>query len=454
MSEAELHWLRLRLNGAARRKAQRGELRCPAPTGYVWGGRGFEMDPDLAVRQAIGVIFERFATEPTANALIRWAHREGFRVPTRRSFADGTSALTWKPLNISRLKELLKSPIYAGAYAYGRRCEKKILVDGEIRTARQSQAQHEWIALIEGSHEGYITWETYLSNLEKLADNAARRPSGGAPREGQALLSSILICCRCSRRMRTIYPGKTGNLWTYKCFGELDRGGRVCWIVSGQPIDEAVEDLLLRMILPSELELSLAVEREVDAQASSLQEQWKLRLEQAEYEARRAERRYKAVDPDNRVVARTLESEWEARLQDLEEVRHRFENAKRERRVQLSDEDRIRIRALAQDLPAVWRAPTTTPADRKAMLRLAIEAVAIRPVDVPQRLTQIDVQWKTGAVDELTAARPSAADHSRTPGEAIERIRELAILGLFDHAIAQKLNAEQVKSGSGRVWTP
>ena len=160
------------------------------------------------------------------------------------------------------------------------------------------------------------------------------------------------------------------------------------------------------------------------------------------------------LDPDNRVVARTLESEWEARLQDLEEVRHRFENAKRERRVQLSDEDRIRIRALAQDLPAVWRAPTTTPADRKAMLRLAIEAVAIRPIDVPQRLTQIDVQWKSGAVDELTAARPSAADHSRTPGEAIERIRELAILGLFDHAIAQKLNAEQVKSGSGRAWTP
>ena len=453
MSEAELHWLRLRLNGAARRKAQRGELRFPAPTGYVWGGRGFEMDPDLAVRQAIGVIFERFATEPTANALIRWAHREGFRVPTRRSFADGTSALTWKPLNISRLKELLKSPIYAGAYAYGRRCEKKILVDGEIRTARQSQAQHEWIALIEGSHEGYITWETYLSNLEKLADNAARRPSRGAPREGQALLSGILLCGRCGRRMRTIYPGKTGNLWTYKCSGELDRGGRVCWIVSGQPIDEAVEDLLLRMIVPTELELSLAVEREVDAQAASLEDQWKLRLEQAEYEARRAERRYKAVDPDNRVVARTLESEWEARLQELAEIRRRLENAKREHRVQLTDDDRDRIRVLARDLPSVWRAPTTTPADRKAMLRLVIETIAIRPIDIPQRLTQIRVQWKSGAVDELTAERPGPADHNRTPIVAIKRIGELAALRFVDRIIAERLNAEGVKSGSGRPWT-
>jgi hypothetical protein len=191
----------------------------------------------------------------------------------------------------------------------------------------------------------------------------------------------------------------------------------------------------------------------VDAQAASLHEQWKLRLEQAEYEARRAERRYKAVDPDNRVVARTLESDWEGRLQELEEVRQRFEGARRERRVQLSDEDRTRVRALARNLPAVWRAPTTTPADRKAMLRLVIEAVAIRPIDVPSRTTRIDVQWKSGAVDELTAARPSRADHRRTPSEAIERVRELVHLGLFDQAIAQKLDAEHVRSGSGHPWT-
>ncbi len=454
MSEAELHWLRLRLNGAQRRKAQRGELRFPAPTGYVWGTGGFEQDPDLSVRRAIGMIFERFAVEPTANAVVRWAHREGFRVPTRRSFADGTSELRWKPLDISRLKEILKSPIYAGAYAYGRRCEKKILVDGEIRRARRSRAQSEWVAFIQEAHEGYISWETYLNNMEKMRQNAARGPSPGAPREGRALLTGVLLCGRCGRHMRTTYPGRSNDdRWTYVCYGEQSRGQRVCWTVRGRAIDAAVEDLLLRMIVPDELGLTLAVEREVDAQAASLHEQWKLRLEQAEYEARRAERRYKAVDPDNRVVARTLESEWEGRLQELEEVRRRFESAKRERRVQLSDEDRTRIRALARDLPAVWRAPTTTPADRKAMLRLVIEAVAIRPIDVPQRLTHIAVQWSSGAVDELTAVRLSRADHNRTPSEAIERIRELVNLGLFDQAIAQKLTAEQVRSGSGRPWT-
>jgi DNA invertase Pin-like site-specific DNA recombinase len=450
MSEAELHWLRLRLNGAVRRKAQRGELHFSAPTGFIWRDKGFEMDPDLAVQRAMGTIFERFATEPTANAVIRWAHQEGFRVPTRRSFSDGTTSLTWKPLSVSRLKEILKSPIYAGAYAYGRRCDKKVLVDGEIQTVRQSPARHEWIALIEGSHRGYITWETYLSNLDKLADNAARTPSRGAPREGRALLSGLLICGRCGRRMRTIYSGRAGDHWIYKCHGEVDRGARVCWMVSGQAIDAAVEDLLLRVIVPAELDLSLAVEREVDAQAASLEDQWKLRLEQAEYEARRAERRYKAVDPDNRVVARTLENEWEARLQDLAEIHRRLENAKREHRVQLTDEDQSRIRALARDLPSVWRAPTTMPADRKAMLRLVIEAVAIHPIDVPQRLTQIRVQWKSGAVDEFTSNRP---DNIRTPSAAVERMRQLASLRLYDHLIAERLNAEGVKSGTGRAWT-
>ena len=170
------------------------------------------------------------------------------------------------------------------------------------------------------------------------------------------------------------------------------------------------------------------------------------------HEARRAERRYKAIDPDNRVVARTLESEWEASLQDLEHVKSSYEDAKRERRVQLSDHDRTKIRALAQNLPAVWHAPTTQPADRKAMLRIAIEVVAIRPIDVPERLTHIRVQWRSGAVDELSAPRPSQADQRRTSSAAVDRIRELAALGLHDEVIAERLNGESLVTGAGQSW--
>ena len=447
MSEAELHWLSLRLRGAQNTLAKRGELRFNPPTGFVWGGHGFEKDPDLAVQSAIGMLFERFDIEPSIGRVVRWARQSGFRIPTRRAYADGADELRWNELYRTRLKEILKNPLYAGAYAYGRRRETKVIVEGEIHTARRCQDPAAWTALIEDAHEGYISWEAYLKNQERLRDNANRRPNKGAPREGQALLNGVLLCARCGRPMGVRYPG--ADRWSYVCVGENTRGAQVCWTVSGVAIDAAVEELLLRMIIPSELDLTLALEREVESQSASLHEQWKLRLEKAAYEARRAERRYKAVEPENRVVARTLESEWEACLQELEALRHRYENAQRQHRVALSREDRERVRELARDLPSVWHASTTTPADRKAMLRIAIEAVTIRPVDVPKRSTQIQVQWASGAVDELCIPRIRTR---RASDEAMERIRELAALGMADERVAQRLNEEHFTTGHGQCW--
>jgi len=448
MSEVELHWLSLRMAGARQSLARRGALRFPPSTGYLWGERGLELDPDEAVRHAIATIFERFAIEPSQGAVLRWARKAEYLIPTRRSFADGTSTLTWDTLCSSRLNEIIHNPIYAGAYAYGRRSEKKTLVRGEIRTIRQVKAPNDWLVLIKDAHPGYISWEVFMSNQEKMAHCAGRTWAPGAPREGRALLSGILICGRCGRRFRTAYQGR-GEGWTYVCSGDRDRGALPCWTVRGQAIDAAVEDLFLRMVIPSELDITLAVEREAEAQAASLHQQWKLRLEKAEYEARRAERRYKAIDPENRVVARTLESEWEACLRELESVKARYEDARREHRVQLTDQDRARIRALARDLPAVWRAPTTQPEDRKAMLRIAIECVAIRPIDAPERLTHIRVQWRSGAVDELTAPRSRARAASNA---VIERIRKLAGLALHDEIIAERLNAESLLTGARRPW--
>jgi hypothetical protein len=439
----------LRLRGAQNSLAKRGELRLAAPTGYVWSGNGFEKDPDLAVQSAIGLIFERFRVEPTIGSLVRWARRTNFRVPTRRSFSDGTSELTWKPLYVGRAKDILTSPIYAGVYAYGRRSETKVIIDAEIHTTRRSRAPEQWTALIQDAHEGYISWESYLSNQDRMRENAARRPNKGAPREGRALLTGVLLCGRCGRRMKVGYVGRAGS-WMYVCPGETDRGAKACWTVSGAAIDAAVEDLLLRQLIPSELELSLALEQEVVSQAATLDEQWKLRLEKVEYEARRAERRYKAVDPDNRVVARTLEADWESCLREREVVRGQYESARQQRRVDLTQADRARVRELARDLPAVWHAATTQPADRKAMLRLAIDVITITPLDVPERCTHIQVQWKSGAVDELTVARNRT---TRTPREAIDRIGELAAGGMQDAAVAAQLNAEKLVTGTLRPWT-
>ncbi len=450
MSEAELHWLSLRLRGAVNNLAKRGELRFKSPTGFVWGGHGFEKDPDLAVQSAIGMIFERFDIEPSVGRVVCWARQTGFRIPTRRAYADGTNELTWTELYRTRVKEMLKNPLYAGAYAYGRRRETKLIVDGEIQTARRCRGPDEWTALIHDAHEGYITWEAYLRNQERLRDNATRRPNKGAPREGRALLNGVLLCGRCGRSMVVRYQSGGSARWSYVCAGENTCGAKVCWTVSGAAIDTAVEELLLRMIIPSELDLTLALEREVESQSESLNRQWKLRLEKAAYEARRAERRYKAVDPDNRVVARTLEAEWEACLQELEALRQRQETARRQRRLALTGEDRERVRALARDLPSVWHASTTSPADRKAMLRIAIEAITIRPVEVPQRSTHIQVQWASGAIDELWI--PRIRTH-RASDEAIARIRELAAQGLEDKRMTEILNEEQFTTGLGRRWS-
>jgi DNA invertase Pin-like site-specific DNA recombinase len=455
MSEAELHWLGLRLRGAQRQKARRGELRLSAPTGYVWGGHGFVLDPDEAVQRALRLVFARFRVEPSAWALARWARAEGVQLPTRNACGSAAEP-SWQPATVSHLYRLLHNPVYAGAYVYGRRPEQERIIDGQIRRVRESGSDPErWPIVRHGAHPGYITWEEYLQNQEKLRQNIARmgNPHLSAPREGPALLGGLLVCGRCGRQMRPHYASRGTNYFAYVCPGERDRTGVSCWTVPGPAIDAAVEDLFLRTMVPAELDVTLAVEGEVEQQAEDLDAAWRARREQAAYRARNAERRYKAVDPDNRVVARTLEREWEEALRALDEVEQAHERARRERHVPLTPEDRARIRALAQDLPRVWRAKTTTVADRKAMLRLAIEAIALQPVEVPRRVTTVRVQWQGGDVDELQVPRPDFRQAAPRVSEfVLARVREFAGGGLDNEQIAERLNAEGVPTSRGQPW--
>jgi len=456
MSEAEIHWLRLRLEGARQHKARRGALKLPAPTGYVWGQRGFELDPDEAVQRAMRVIFQRYDIEPSGWAVVRWARQTGFTVPTRRSATDGDAGVEWKALGVSRLHEILKNPVYAGVYTYGRRRQQQVLVDGQIRRVRPDMRDPgRWMVKIDHAHPGYITWERYVQNQDKLRQNMARTGnlSRGAPREGPALLSGLLICGRCGQRMGPGYArGARARFWTYICHGDRDKGQKGCWTVAGARIDAAVEQLFLDTMVPSELDLALAVDHEVAGHAEELAQQWRARREQAAYEARRAEKRYKAVDPDNRVVARTLEREWESKLRELEEVERQYAEARRTKRVELSPDDRTRVRELARDLPAVWRSPVTPPADRKAMMRLVIEAISLSPIEVPRRATRIKVAWQSGTVTEIEVPRPHRRDLFRTPPPAVERMRALAAAGRHDEEIAEILNADGMRTGRGHAW--
>jgi DNA invertase Pin-like site-specific DNA recombinase len=454
MSEQELHWLSLRLAGGRLNKARRGESYINPPTGYVWSGQGLALDPDESVRNAVALVFERFSVEPSARAVLRWALRTGFLMPARdRSSRE----VRWKRLGNLRLNDMLHNPVYAGVYVFGRRPTSKVLVNGEIRTVRtRVDDPSQWPVRIDNAHPAYITWETYMNNQEKLRQNRSHAggPVRGAPREGPALLAGLLLCGRCGRRMNSRYEarGRAHSRWAYTCWGDSSKGEKICWSVSGRAIDRAVEDLFLETMVPSELELSLAVEREAETQAASLERAWRTRIEQARYEARLAERRYKAIDPDNRVVARTLEGEWEQRLRDLQKVEQQYAEARRQHHVELTAQDRERIRQLARDLPAVWRSSTTSPADRKAMLRLVIEVIAIHPVDVPKRSTRIRVQWQSGVVSEIDVDRPGRGESHKHAPEAVQRIRELAAAGYHDEEIASTLNDEGFRTGTGLVW--
>jgi DNA invertase Pin-like site-specific DNA recombinase len=448
MSEAELHWLRLRLVGARQHKARRGELWQTPPTGYIWGERGFELDPDEAVQRAVRVVLERYQVEPSAWAVVRWARESGFKIPVRRSFVDGGTEVEWKPLGVQRIYTMLKNPTYAGVYAWGRRREKKILKNGSIKSIRAgAEDPDRWPVRIEKAHPAYISWSTYLKNQERLRQNLQRmgNPVRGSAREGPALLTGLLLCGRCGRNMFLKYAHRRQfRRWSYDCRGDREKGQTSCWSIAGKAVDQAVEELFLKAMVPDDLELSLAVERDLGQQSDELAKKWRARREQAAYEARRAERRYKAVDPDNRVVARTLEHEWEAKLRELEEVERQYAEARRTRRVELSDEDRARVRALAGDLPAVWRAETTPSADRKAMLRLVIEAISLFPIDVPRRGVRVRVAWRSGAVDELEVFLPEHGAVLKTPTAAITRVRELMAEDKSDVEIAAALNAERI----------
>ena len=456
MSEAELHWLGLRLVGACRSKARRGELRTPPPTGYVWTETGLELDPDETIQRAIRLVFERFQIEASAAAVVRWAKEAGLLFPTKRHYADGTCTLQWKPLTMSRTYELLRNPTFAGVYTYGRRPLQKRLEGGEIRTRRSPGRDPErWLVRIDGAHPAYISWETWVSNQKTLKANGVHfaAAGNGAPKGGSALLAGLVLCGRCGGRMDVHYGSANAAVPYYFCRGNADSTTRRSWITPAEPIDRAVEQVFLDAMVPAELELSLAVERQVDAQASALDAHWKLRIEQLEYDARRAERRYMAVDPDNRVVARTLEHNWEEALRALERARQDHLAARSEHRVQLGDEDRARVRALARDLPKVWKAASTPQSDRKAMLSRMIEAISLMPVDLPKRSTEIRIGWKTGAVTELAVPRPDRRERFRTPQGALERLRQLAADGVRDEQIAEQLNEEGFVTGQRKAWT-
>lgn len=458
-SHTELHGLRLRLQGAKLHKADKGELRCMPPTGYVYdAAEQLVLDPDEGVVATIQLLFKQFQLLGTAFKVMGYFSQHQIPFPKRVWGAGKIGVLRWGRLGLARILAILHNPTYTGTYTYGKRHSVPIIEAGQItRVKTQKLPREKWRVIIHDAHPAYINWEEYLENERQLMrNNVAQNMEGrqGSAREGKALLQGLLICGKCGRRMSPRYHGKKGERVSYQCDRRRQRDGigGICWSVPGNAIDAAVAQHVLKAINESQLNLSLSVLDELEQTAQTENHHWQLRLERAHYEAERAERQFDAVEPENRLVARTLERRWNEKLEAQVELDQAYAQAQTVQRLTLSDQQRQQILKLAQDFPALWQAPITTAQERKDILGLLLKQIALTPIEQPERQTQIKMLWHTGAVSKLSTPRPTLGQKVGTPKIAVEAIRDLAS-GHTDDEIAQILNQRGLISGRGNTFT-
>lgn len=444
MSEAELHVLRARLNGGIRNKAAKGELRRGLPIGLVWGEEDGEIrfHPDEAVTTAIAQVFTQFAEAGSARRVWLWFRTHGLQLPLR---VHGHGEIRWVEASYHAIHSILTNPAYAGAYAYGKSKQEITLnAGGRRKTRLRRLPRSEWQVLIPDHHRGYIDWQTYEANQARLAGNTRPGPhtAGGAVREGSALLQGLASCGHCGRKLHTNYRGRTATPG-YHCSGKVLVEGRgvYCLTIGAVQIDAAVAQAFLAALEPARLAATVAAAEQLEADRDAVLKQWRLGVERARYEAERAERRYRAVDPDNRLVARGLEHDWEERLRALDTATAELACRERERARTLSDDERRRLLAVGPDLATVWQAATTTARDRKELLRTLLEEVIVK-VDRDKAAAHLTLRWKGGALSDIELALPRSRPATvRTDEETIALVRRLAA-HYSDGVIAGILNRQ------------
>ncbi|MGE5362291.1 MAG: recombinase family protein [Bacteroidales bacterium] len=455
MSEAELHVLRARLEGGIRNKAARGELRKALPVGLVWGEEEGEilLDPDEAVRGAIGTIFDRFAELGSVRQVWLWMRREGVQFPLRR----WSNELRWVTPTYHQIHSVLESPVYAGAYAFGKtRRERYVDEHGNTRQRMRRLPQAEWGVLIWDHHPGYIDKATFERNRERIAANTRPRAHepGGAVREGQALLQGIAVCARCGRKLNVAYDGRRGHPRpSYYCPGRIlvENRGSWCMRVGGVQIDQAVAGALLAALTPAGVKAAVQAAEALQADHDQALKQWRLQVERARYQADRAERRYRQVEPEHRLVARGLERDWENALGELAKAEAELVLREQQRPRTLTHQEREQLLALGADLGRVWSAPTTTDRDRKQLLRTLIEEVIVDVLREERRAT-LTLRWQGSAITELVVPLPRYQPPIRTDDDTIELMQRLAV-HYDDATIAGILNRQGRRSATGQRFT-
>jgi DNA invertase Pin-like site-specific DNA recombinase len=443
ISEAELHLIKLRMSEGRKAKAQRGELALPLPRGYLRRPDGSVMlDPDEQVQATVRLVFALFERKGSVCGVLRHLVDHDIRLPDRRRTGAGKGDLEWRRPNRATLVDMLHNPLYAGVYAYGRRSvETAGRQPGRPATGRRRGHDLEnGVVVLRDRMPAYLSWDQYVTNLDRMTAN--RSENQGVPRHGPALLSGLLVCGRCGHRMFTAH-NNNGRDPRYFCGLETASYGMpICQSLSGHALDDHITGLVLQAVTPSALETSLQLAEDLELERADQHRQWRLRLERARYEADRARRQYAAVEPENRLVARTLERQWEEALATERRLQAEYEQFQSRAPIRPSAAEQDAIRRLAEDVPALWRAPTTTVTDRQELIRLVLECIVVSVAGTTEAVT-VECHWAGGARTRTELRRPVARLTQLSDCEALlGRVADLHRAGHTRRTIADTLNDE------------
>ena len=451
MSEAELHVLRARLRGGLLNKARRGELRCRLPAGFVYDATGHVvLDPDKQVQETVRLLFDTFARTGTLRKSIQYFRQQHLLFPTRVAAGVHKNELAWVPLSLGRASSVLHNPWYAGAYAYGRGRWRK-QPDGRARHERLPRDQ--WQVLILDAHPAYISWaefERYEQQLQESAKALGFERNAGPAREGSALLQGKVICGLCGSRMHVRYTARTDGLVpTYVCVGRgKPFGDPLCQSILGSGIDQAVGQLVVESVTPIALTVALAVQREMTARLDEADRLRHRQVERAQYHADAARQRYMHVDPANRLVADSLEADWNLTLRALAGAEDEYQRQRAQDQLVVNAPERQRILALVTDFPALWRDPQTPPGERKRMLALVLDDVTL----IKQREITAAVRFRGGVATTLTLPRPLTAQQLRATHDDVRQHIDLLLNEYTDTQAAHMLNERRMRTGAGAVF--